>query len=38
MHVSSVSYQLGILARQGYIRRDPARPRAIVILGQGGAA
>ena len=29
---SSVSYQLGVLARKGYIRRDPATPRSIVIL------
>lgn len=30
--VSSVSYQLGVLARHGYIRRDPATPRSIVLL------
>jgi repressor LexA len=29
---SSVAYQLGELARLGAIRRDPDRPRAIVVL------
>ena len=29
---SSVSHQLGVLARKGYIRRDPATPRSIVLL------
>jgi repressor LexA len=33
---SSVAYQLGELARLGAIRRDPARPRAIVVLDPDG--
>ncbi len=28
---SSVSYQLGVLEKLGYLRRDPNRPRALVV-------
>lgn len=28
---SSVHYQLGVLEREGYLRRDPTRPRAIEV-------
>lgn len=28
---SSVSYQLGVLEKMGYLRRDPNRPRALVV-------
>ena len=34
--VSSVSYQLGVLAQKGYIRRDYATPRSIVVLDRDG--
>lgn len=34
--VSSVAYQLAELARLGAIRRDPDRPRAIVVLDPDG--
>lgn len=30
--VSSVNYQLGELQRMGWIRKDPRRPRALVVL------
>lgn len=33
---SSVAYQLGELTRLGAIRRDPDRPRAIVVLDPDG--
>ena len=32
---ASVRHQLGQLQRKGYLRRDPARPRALVVLDAG---
>lgn len=36
--LSSVTHQLSRLEEMGYIRRDPKRPRAIEILGEGEQA
>ncbi|MEX0657797.1 MAG: transcriptional repressor LexA [Egibacteraceae bacterium] len=33
---SSVHYQLGVLEREGYLRRDPTRPRAIEVRYDAG--
>lgn len=35
---SSVAYQLGILEKAGYLRRDPNRPRALVVADSDGEA
>jgi repressor LexA len=32
---SSVAYQLGELERMGYLRKDPDRPRALVVVDPG---
>jgi len=32
---SSVAYQVGELQRMGFLRRDPDRPRAIVVVDPG---
>jgi repressor LexA len=34
---SSVSHQLHVLERKGFLRRDPNRPRALEVLGAGEA-
>lgn len=33
--VSAVAYQLDALERKGYLRRDPAVPRGLVVLDPG---